>query len=126
MGAIRVDRQPAGTYIAEMASTEGNSNELLQGPDVDKLVLATINAPYKRDISASMLAECLLKADGGDWLVHVATFFTDVRPALVLAFAASHGISRSKLAAAYSAIKAETGERNLDLETVLEPMATVA
>lgn len=109
-----------------MASAEGNSNDLLQGPGVDKLVLATINAPYKRDISASKLAECLLTADPGDWLVHVATFFTDVRPALVLAFAASHGISRSKLAEAYSAIRTGTGERNLDLETVLESMATVA
>lgn len=109
-----------------MASAEGNSNGFLQGPSVDQLVLATINAPYKRDISASRLAECLLKADAGGWLVHVATFFTDVRPALVLAFAASHGISRSKLAEAYSAIKTGTGERNVDLETVLEPMATVA
>jgi hypothetical protein len=120
---MRVDRQRAGTYIGEMVSAEDNSNDLGHGPDVDKLVLATVNAPYKRDIAAPRLAECLLKADAGDWLVHVATFFTDVRPAVVLAFAASHGISRSKLASAYFAIKTETGERNLDLETVLGSMA---
>jgi hypothetical protein len=109
-----------------MMSAEGEQNHLVRGPDVDKLVLATVNAPYKRDIAASTLAECLLKADAGDWLVHVATFFTDVSPARVLAFAQSHGISTIKLAQAYSAIKAKTGERNLDLETVLEPVATVA
>jgi hypothetical protein len=109
-----------------MVSAERKSGDCFQGTGVDSLVLATVNAPYKREISASKLAECLRNADAGDWLVHVATFFTDVRPAVVLAFADSHGISRGHLAAAYSAIKTETGERNLDLETVLEPMATVA
>jgi hypothetical protein len=105
-----------------MGATESQLNDF-HSADVDKLVLATVNAPYKRDIAASTLAECLLKADAGDWLVHVATFFTDVSPALVLAFAASHGISRIELAKAYSATKAKTGEQNLDLEAVLEAMA---
>ena len=108
-----------------MESTEGQLNDL-DGADVDKLVLATVNAPYKRDIVASTLAECLIEADPGDWLVHVATFFSDVSARLILAFAASHGISRIKLAQAYSAMKAKTGEFNLELEAVLEPMATVA
>jgi len=109
-----------------MASSEAHPNELDHGADVDKLVLATVNAPYKRDITASKLTECLLEADAGDWLVHVATFFTDVSPALIFAFAASHGISKIKLAQAYLAMKSTTGELNLDLEAVLEPVATVA
>ena len=109
-----------------MASAEPHPNEQDHDADVDKLVLATVNAPYKRDITASTLRECLLMADAGDWLVHVATFFTDVSPALILAFAASHGISKAKLAQAYVAVKGATGERNLDLEAVLEPVATVA
>lgn len=74
-----------------MVSAEGHPNELDQGANVDKPVLATVNAPYKRDITASTLTECLLKADAGDWLVHVATFFTDVSPTLIFALAASHG-----------------------------------
>jgi hypothetical protein len=109
-----------------MVSAESYPNELDDGPDVDKLVLATVNAPYKRDITASTLTECLLKADAGDWLVHVATFFTDVSPPLILAFAGLHGISRIKLGQAYLAIKVKTGELNLNLETLLEPMANIA
>jgi hypothetical protein len=109
-----------------MVSAEAHPNELDHVADVDKLVLATVNAPYKRDITASTLTECLLKADAGDWLVHVATFFTDVSPALIFAFAASHGISKAKLAQAYLAMKSTTGELNLDFEAVLEPVATIA
>jgi PHD/YefM family antitoxin component YafN of YafNO toxin-antitoxin module len=96
------------------------------GPDasaVDKLVLATVNAPYKRSIDAATLRDCLAKADLDPWLVHVATFFTDVTPQLVLKFADQHGISRSKLAKAYLAMKQRTGERKPDLEVRLVPMA---
>jgi hypothetical protein len=107
-------------------SVQGDRNELDHGCDVHKLVLATVNAPYKRDISASTLTECLLQADAGDWLVHVATFFTDVRPALVFAFAASHRISRIKLTQAYLAVKDATGELNLDLEARLTSVALLA
>ena len=106
-----------------MVSAKDHLND---GLDVDKLVLATVNAPYKRDITASTLEASLLKADAEDWPVHVATFFTDVSPALILAFAASHGISTVKLAQAYSAMKNKTGEVNLDLEVVLEQLASVA
>jgi len=109
-----------------MVSAKAHPNELDHDADVDKLVLATVNAPYKREITASTLTECLLKADAGDWLVHVATFFTDVSPALIFTFAASHGITTIKLAQAYLAMKSTTGELNLDLEAVLEPVATVA
>src|SRR5205823_4598720 len=57
---------------------------------VDLLVLATVNAPYRRSISAATLAECLAKAELGDWEVHIANFFTSVRPKLVFEFAAFH------------------------------------
>jgi hypothetical protein len=93
---------------------------------VDKLVLATVNAPFKRDISAATLHECIAQAELGAWPVHVATFFTDVSPHLVLSFAAGHGISKSKLAEAYVVMKTKTGERNLDLESDLVPLATFA
>jgi len=97
------------------------------GPDalaVDKLVLATVNAPYRRSIDAATLRECLAKLNLDQWLVHVATFFTDVAPQLVFKFADRHGISRSKLARAYLETKKRTGERNPDLETYLVPMAS--
>ena len=96
------------------------------GPDalaVDKLVLATVNAPYKRDIDAATLRDCLARLDFDQWLVHVATFFTDIAPELVFKFADRHGISRSTLAKAYLAIKKRTGERNPDLEADLVPVA---
>jgi hypothetical protein len=97
------------------------------GPDaaaVDKLVLATVNAPYKRSIDAATLRDCLAKPDLDQWLVHVATFFTDVAPELVFKFADRHGISRSRLAKAYRAMKRRTGEWNPVLEADLGPLAS--
>jgi len=90
---------------------------------VDELVLATVNAPYKRDISADVLQECIAKADLGKWSVHIATFFTDVEPFLVFRFADAHGISTADLAKTYIAMKAATGERNPNLETELVRLA---
>ena len=90
---------------------------------MDKLVLATVNAPYRRRISGPALAGCLAKAEPDDWTVHIATFFTDVSPHLVLEFAKAHDLSRSDLAKAYFAMKRRTGERNPDLEALLGSLA---
>lgn len=95
-----------------------------QASAVDRLVLATVNAPYKRDIDAATLEDRLMTARVDDWAVHVATFFSDVAPDLVLSFAERHGISKPKLAEAYLAMKARTGERNPTLEAVLAPLAS--
>jgi excisionase family DNA binding protein len=94
--------------------------------EVDELVLGTINAPFKKSISAAQLAKHLASGKTGARNVHVATFFTDVRPELILRFAAIHGISRSGLAATYRAVKAATGEANPRLETALEQLAPAA
>ena len=88
---------------------------------VDKLVLATVNAPFKRDISAATLRERIAHARIDEWPAHVAAFFTDVSPSLVFDFAAFHGVPKSKLAEAYLVMKIETGERSLDLEHKLFP-----
>jgi hypothetical protein len=93
---------------------------------VDTLVLATVNAPYKRDISAAILQECIAEASFGDWRVHVATFFTDVAPDLILNFASAHGISKPRLAETYQLIKSKTGERNPELEAKLVSLAPSA
>ncbi len=106
-------------------ATKVHNTEAAEGISaVDKLVLATVNAPFKRDISAVTLQECIARAELGAWSVHVATFFTDVSPNLVFSFAAGHGISKSKLAEAYVVMKTKTGERNLDLESDLAPLAS--
>lgn len=87
--------------------------------EVDELVIGTTNAPYKRSITATELTRGLASGRSEPWTVHVATFFTDVRPELILKFAEMHGISRRVLASTYRAMKAATGETNPALENVL-------
>jgi antitoxin HicB len=110
------------------ASEEKGSSGRQSIPDreVDQLVLSTTNAPYKRVISAAQLAKHLASGKTGRWHVHVATFFTDVRPELILKFAAIHGVSRSNLITKYRAVKAATGEANPRLEAALEQLAPAA
>ena len=93
---------------------------------IDAIVLGTVNAPYKRAISAAELASVLTGAVADDWLVHVTTFFTDVRPALVIEFATAHGIQRLQLEAAYLSAKHASGEHNVELERALVALAQAA
>ena len=88
--------------------------------EVEELVLGTTNAPYRRSITANELTRGLASGKSEPWTVHVATFFTDVKPELILKFAATHGISRRVLASTYRAMKAATGEANPALETILD------
>lgn len=91
--------------------------------EVDALVLGTTNAPYKRSITAAALAKSLASGRSEPWTVHVATFFTDVKPELIFEFAEAHGISRRVLASTYRALKAATGEGNPALEAILDQLA---
>lgn len=93
---------------------------------LDAIVLGTVNAPYKRSISAAELAYVLATGDAETWLVHVSTFFTDVRPGLLIDFAHAHGIRHLQLEAAYSLVKRATGERNIELEAALVALAQAA
>ncbi len=68
------------------------------------------------------LVDALTSGKSGQWTVHVATFFTDVRPELVLQFAELHRIPRRGPASAYGEVK-ETGEANPALERLLEQLA---
>jgi hypothetical protein len=88
--------------------------------EIDDLVLGTTNAPYRRSIRAKELVDALMSGESGRWTVHVATFFTDVRPELVLRFAELHDIPKHELASIYSGVKAATGEANPALEKLLE------
>jgi hypothetical protein len=93
---------------------------------IDALVLGTVNAPYKREIDVRALSVCLRHGDMSPWLVHLATFFTDVSPALVLRFAHAHDISISDLRRSYIDIKTRTGERNPSFEAVIDAVADAA
>lgn len=97
-----------------------------QAPAIDRLVLASVNAPYRREIDAATLQQCLASGTLGEWPVHVATFFTDLSPNTILSFASSHGISRRQLAHIYCEMKTTTGESNPDLEVELAPLAGAA
>jgi hypothetical protein len=101
------------TFVHRNASSDDPAEGLAA---VDKLVLATVNAPYKRSISAEILARCIATRQTAQWSVHVATFFTEVSTDVMFAFARSHNISESDLAQAYAITRSKTGERNPDLE----------
>ena len=90
---------------------------------IDNLVLGTVNASWKREIDAATLA-ALMKAGKVDgWLVHLATFFGEVRSQLILLFADAHGVSKADLFLTYSKVKVMTGEANLSLESELVKLA---
>jgi prevent-host-death family protein len=91
--------------------------------EMDELVLGTTNAPYKRSITATALAKSLASGKSEPWTVHIATFFTDVKPELIFEFAEMHGISRRVLASSYRELKAATGEGNPALEAILDQLA---
>ena len=116
--AARVRKIAKAPFRSDTAPLEPNAIA------VDKLVLATVNAPYKRAIDATTLQASLTKLNLDRWLVHIATFFTDVAPELVFKFADQHGISRSNLAEAYLAVTEKTGARNPNLETYFVPLAS--
>ncbi len=93
--------------------------------EVDELVLGTTNAPYRKSITAAELAKGLTSGKCEPWKVHIATFFTDVKPELILKFAEMHGISRRAVASTYRALKVATGEANPALEAMLGELAAV-
>jgi len=82
----------------------------------DRLVLSTVNAPYRRRIDAETLAQCLQSGNWDKWTVHIATFFVDVRPDVIVRFAERHAIDLETIARAYGILRDGTGERSPRLE----------
>jgi hypothetical protein len=79
----------------------------MKSPD---LVLATVNAPYSKQLDAQELAYCLLdheaaKAAPG----HMSSFFGEVKPELQVAFADLFSITPAQLAAAGKAFSNYSG-----------------
>jgi hypothetical protein len=80
----------------------------MRSPD---LVLATVNAPYSRKLTAQELVHCLrdheaAKATPG----HMSAFFGEVEPELQLQFGELFGISRAQLVQAAKAFSMYSGE----------------
>jgi hypothetical protein len=128
VGAALVDGSQSTAYIPPMTSSrfEKKCATAEEAAAIDMLVLATVNAPYRRSISAAALADSIASTDINEWLVHVANFFTSLRPALVFEFAASHGISNASVGRTYDAVSRATGMRNPDLEIALGSVAAPA
>ncbi len=116
MGALPLPVQTNETLRRQKASVR----------EIDDLVIGTTNAPYRRSIRSKQLVEALTSGQSGPWAVHVATFFTDVHPELVLRFAELHGIPKHTLASTYGKVKQATGEANPALEKLLGQLAPTA
>jgi hypothetical protein len=75
------------------------------------LVLSTVNAPYRRRLSARELADCLLDESAARTVPgHMSSFFGEVAPALQADFAGEFGITKDRLAASAKAFAAYSGE----------------
>lgn len=117
-------RRRHGVNPTKKSKSVGRSSIRTAAPrDVDQLVLGTTNASYRRTINSTDLAARLRSRDWQNWIAHVVTFFTEVRPELVLQFARLHGIPIKDLSAAYRSMKSATGETNPALERALERLA---
>ncbi|WP_271502408.1 hypothetical protein [Bradyrhizobium sp. CCBAU 11357] len=117
-------RRRQGVSPTRKPKSVGRSSSRTSKPkDVDQLVLGTINAPYRRTINSTDLVACLMSRDWQNWIAHVVTFFTEVRPELVLQFARLHAIPIRDLVAAYHAMTSATGETNPALERAFERLA---
>jgi hypothetical protein len=76
-----------------------------------ELVLATVNAPHARKLTAPELAHCLLDPEAAKLVPgHMSSFFGEVRPALQIGFANMFNITESQLAAAAKAFAVYSGE----------------
>ena len=74
------------------------------------LVLATVNAPYVRQLNAQDLANCLKDHNAAKANpAHMSSFLGDVEPGLQIDFATQFGISKAQLAAAARAFAAYSG-----------------
>ncbi|TCU60478.1 hypothetical protein EDE08_12115 [Bradyrhizobium sp. R2.2-H] len=126
MKAVAADAEEyeRASPVKKLEKSIGRSSSRAPTPkDVDQLVLGTTNAPYRRTVSSTELVARLASRDWQNWIAHVVTFFTEVRPELVLQFAQLHAIPIKDLAAAYRSMKSVTGETNPALERALERLA---
>ncbi len=89
---------------------------------LDELLLGPVNAPWKRRLTAEQLARAVATGEFEACLAHLASFFPEASPALVVRFARQHGISLADLLIAYRQVKALSGESNTALESLIVGM----
>lgn len=74
------------------------------------LIMATVNAPYSKQLQAEELAYCLLHPAAAKRLPgHMSSFFGDVQPDLQKWFAHAHNISEDQLISAAKAFANYSG-----------------
>jgi hypothetical protein len=93
---------------------------------LDELVLGTVNAPWKRVLNADQLERAVATGEVEGCLPHLATFFAEVSPTLVIRFADQHGISLTDLSVTYRQVRSLTGEANAALESLIVVMGQAA
>ena len=75
------------------------------------LVLTTVNAPYRKQLSAQELANCLLNQSAAKAVPgHMSSFFGEIEPDLQIDFAHQFNVTREALIAAAKAFAAYSGE----------------
>jgi hypothetical protein len=75
------------------------------------LILTTVNAPYRKQLEAQELANCLLDPTAAKGLPgHMSSFFGEVTPDQQIAFAHLFNITTEQLVAAAKAFAAYSGE----------------
>jgi hypothetical protein len=96
-------------------------------PDVDRLVLNTVNAPWRRQIDALALTACLEGARPmGRWSEHVRTFFEDVPREAMFRFFVAHRISPRAVLCSYRNLVSPSKHAHGDLEDWLAELAEIA
>lgn len=93
--------------------------------DIDRLVLNTVNAPWRRRIDAASLAGCLMGGAGlQGWSEHVRTFFEDVPREAMLRFMVAHQLDPRAVLETYRVLT--TGAADAGLAEWLAELATAA
>jgi len=87
--------------------------------NVDALVMGTVNAPWKRTLTAEQLAAAVRTGEIEPHICHLSSFYGEVAPDLVLDFAASHAITAETLSTRYREVRKLSGTLNRTLEPYL-------
>jgi len=75
------------------------------------LVLATVNAPYSKQLDAQELVHCLLDETAAKAVPgHMSVFFGELKPHLQVEFAHQFNVTEAQLVAAAKAFAAYSGE----------------
>lgn len=96
-------------------------------PNIDQLVLGSVNASLRRCIDApTLLAALHDPAIAGRWAAHLAAFFEDVPREAMLRFLVLHQVDAGVAALAYHRLVPTEADRDEDLDRWLTELANAA